>query len=36
VAEFVGSQETVELLKSFGVAYGQGYFLGRPEPLPGV
>jgi diguanylate cyclase (GGDEF)-like protein/PAS domain S-box-containing protein len=36
VAEFVGSQETVGLLKSFGVAYGQGYFLGRPEPLPGV
>jgi diguanylate cyclase (GGDEF)-like protein/PAS domain S-box-containing protein len=36
VAEFVGNQETVELLKSFGVAYGQGYFLGRPEPLPGV
>jgi diguanylate cyclase (GGDEF)-like protein/PAS domain S-box-containing protein len=34
VAEFVGSQETVDLLKSFGVAYGQGYFLGRPEPLP--
>lgn len=36
VAEFVGSQETVELLKTFGVAYGQGYFLGRPKPLPGV
>lgn len=34
VAEFVGSQDTVDLLKSFGVAYGQGYFLGRPEPLP--
>ncbi len=34
VAEFVGSQETVELLESFGVGYGQGYFLGRPEPLP--
>ncbi|HWE58385.1 MAG TPA: EAL domain-containing protein [Solirubrobacteraceae bacterium] len=34
VAEFVGSQETVDLLGAFGVAYGQGYFLGRPEPLP--
>jgi diguanylate cyclase (GGDEF)-like protein/PAS domain S-box-containing protein len=34
VAEFVGDQETVDLLKGFGVAYGQGYFLGRPEPLP--
>ncbi|MGH2835372.1 MAG: hypothetical protein ACRDKD_04105 [Solirubrobacteraceae bacterium] len=34
MAEFVGSQETVGLLKGFGVAYGQGYFLGHPEPLP--
>jgi diguanylate cyclase (GGDEF)-like protein/PAS domain S-box-containing protein len=34
VAEFVGSQETVELLSGFGVSYGQGYFLGHPEPLP--
>jgi len=34
VAEFVGDQETADLLKAFGVAYGQGYFLGRPEPLP--
>jgi EAL domain-containing protein (putative c-di-GMP-specific phosphodiesterase class I) len=34
VAEFVGDQETVELLRGFGVAYAQGYFLGRPEPLP--
>jgi diguanylate cyclase (GGDEF)-like protein/PAS domain S-box-containing protein len=33
VAEFVDSQETVELLRTFGVEYGQGYFLGRPEPL---
>jgi diguanylate cyclase (GGDEF)-like protein/PAS domain S-box-containing protein len=33
VAEFVGSQETVEILRGFGVGYGQGYFLGRPEPL---
>jgi diguanylate cyclase (GGDEF)-like protein/PAS domain S-box-containing protein len=34
VAEFVDSQATVELLKTFGVDYGQGYFLGRPGPLP--
>ncbi|HWD70423.1 MAG TPA: EAL domain-containing protein [Solirubrobacteraceae bacterium] len=33
VAEFVGSQETVDVLRSFGIAYGQGYFLGHPEPL---
>ena len=31
-----GSGRILELLKSFGVAYGQGYFLGRPEPLPDV
>ena len=34
VAEFVGDQETVELLRRFGVAYGQGHFLGHPAPLP--
>jgi diguanylate cyclase (GGDEF)-like protein/PAS domain S-box-containing protein len=33
VAEFVDSQATVDLLTAFGVEYGQGYFLGRPEPL---
>jgi len=33
VAEFVGDQETVEVLGRLGVDYGQGYFLGRPEPL---
>jgi diguanylate cyclase (GGDEF)-like protein/PAS domain S-box-containing protein len=35
VAEFVDSQETVELLRQFGIEFGQGFFLGRPEPLPG-
>jgi diguanylate cyclase (GGDEF)-like protein/PAS domain S-box-containing protein len=34
VAEFVGSQETVDVLCSFGIGHGQGYFLGRPGPLP--
>lgn len=34
VAEFVGNQETVDVLREFGIGYGQGYFLGRPEPLP--
>jgi len=33
IAEFVGDQETVEVLARLGVDYGQGYFLGRPEPL---
>jgi diguanylate cyclase (GGDEF)-like protein len=36
IAEFVGDQETVDLLRGFGIAYGQGYFLGRPEPLPHI
>jgi len=33
IAEFVGDRETVEVLTELGVDYGQGYFLGRPEPL---
>jgi diguanylate cyclase (GGDEF)-like protein/PAS domain S-box-containing protein len=34
VAEFVDGEDTVELLREFGVEFGQGYFLGRPGPLP--
>jgi diguanylate cyclase (GGDEF)-like protein/PAS domain S-box-containing protein len=33
IAEFVGDEETVELLAEIGVNYGQGYHLGRPAPL---
>jgi diguanylate cyclase (GGDEF)-like protein/PAS domain S-box-containing protein len=33
VAEGVDSAEAVELLKGFGVRYGQGFHLGRPEPI---
>lgn len=33
VAEFVGSAETVQILKEIGVTYGQGYFLGKPAPI---
>ena len=33
VAEFVGDDETVELLRQLGVDYGQGYHLGRPAPV---
>ena len=36
VAEFVGSDDTLELLKDSGVHYGQGYHLGRPGPIPQV
>jgi len=33
IAEFVGDDATVELLKDLGVGYGQGYHLGRPAAL---
>ncbi len=33
IAEFVGDEETVEVLKQHGVDYGQGFHLGRPRPL---
>jgi diguanylate cyclase (GGDEF)-like protein len=36
VAEFVGDEVTVELLRSLGIDYGQGYHLGRPGPLERV
>ena len=32
VAEYVGDEETVKLLKEFGVDYAQGYHVGRPGP----
>lgn len=32
VAEFVGDDETLSLLRELGVDYGQGYHLGRPGP----
>ena len=30
VAEFVESERCFEMLKSYGIDYGQGYYLGRP------
>ena len=33
VAEFVGDDETRDLLREIGVDYCQGYFIGRPVPL---
>jgi diguanylate cyclase (GGDEF)-like protein/PAS domain S-box-containing protein len=40
IAEFVEEESTVELLRSYGVQYAQGYHIGRPAPLsamlPGV
>jgi EAL domain-containing protein (putative c-di-GMP-specific phosphodiesterase class I) len=32
VAEFVGDDETIALLRELGVDYAQGYHLGRPAP----
>ncbi len=34
VAEGVEDEETLVLLRDFGVEFGQGYHLGRPGPLP--
>jgi diguanylate cyclase (GGDEF)-like protein/PAS domain S-box-containing protein len=36
VAEFVGDEPTVELLRRLGVDYGQGYHLGMPGPIGDV
>ncbi len=33
VAEFVGDEQTLELLRSFGVDYAQGFHVGRPVPI---
>ena len=33
VAEFVGDDQTVELLQQLGVDYGQGFHLGRPAAV---
>lgn len=36
IAEFVETAETLDRLKSMGVEYSQGYYLGRPRPTPEV
>ncbi len=33
IAEFVGDDATIDLLRNLGVDYGQGYNLGRPAAL---
>ena len=33
VAEFVGDEPTLDMLRELGVDYGQGFHLGRPGPL---
>lgn len=36
VAEFVPDEQTLEMLRQAGANIGQGYYLGRPEPIPDV
>ncbi|MCK2184060.1 bifunctional diguanylate cyclase/phosphodiesterase [Halomonas getboli] len=33
IAEFVDQEALIPLLCEYGIAYGQGYHLGRPQPL---
>lgn len=33
IAEFIEEDESVQLLKSYGVDYGQGFHLARPAPI---
>jgi EAL domain-containing protein (putative c-di-GMP-specific phosphodiesterase class I) len=33
IAEFVGDEETMALLRAYGVDYAQGFAVGRPEPV---
>jgi len=33
IAEFVGDETTMSLLRSYGVDYAQGFEIGRPRPL---
>lgn len=35
IAEWVEDQETADMLREFGVRYGQGYHFGKPAPLAG-
>lgn len=32
VAEFVEDERTLNMLRSFGVDYAQGYYIGKPGP----
>jgi EAL domain-containing protein (putative c-di-GMP-specific phosphodiesterase class I)/GGDEF domain-containing protein len=34
VAEGIETENDLRVLRDLGIAYGQGYFLGRPAPLP--
>lgn len=34
IAEYIPDQPTIDLLAAYGVDYGQGYYIGRPQPTP--
>jgi EAL domain-containing protein (putative c-di-GMP-specific phosphodiesterase class I) len=36
IAEFVTDEATIEVLRSLGVDYAQGYHIGEPEPIGDV
>ena len=36
IAEYVEDEETLELLRSYGVDFAQGYHIGRPLPVDQV
>ncbi len=36
IAEFVGDETTLEMLRGYGVGYAQGYYIGRPRPMSEV
>ena len=36
IAEFVGDEQTLELVREYGVHFAQGYYVGRPGPISEV
>ena len=36
IAEFVENEDTMKLLKTIGVDYAQGYYIGKPAPVFGA
>ena len=34
IAEGVTDADTLDLLRDLGIDYAQGYFIGRPRPVP--
>jgi len=36
IAEFVNQEALLPILQDYGIAYGQGYLLGMPEPIESI